>query len=57
MHRARAFRGRLVESAVGAHLANAAASGACEVFCWRERNREIDFIVRVGRAVTAIAVK
>ena len=24
--------GRLVESAVGAHLANAAAAGTCEVF-------------------------
>jgi hypothetical protein len=49
--------GRLVESAVGAHLANAAASGACEVFYWRERSREVDFVVRWGRTVTAIEVK
>ena len=49
--------GRLVESAVGAHLANAAAAGACEVFYWRDGNRELDFVVRVGRAVTAIEVK
>jgi predicted AAA+ superfamily ATPase len=52
-----AFWGRLVESAVGAHLANAAACGACEVFWWRERNREVDFVVRAGRHVTAIEVK
>ena len=49
--------GRLVESAVGAHLANAAAAGACELFYWRERNREVDFVVRVGRSLTAIEVK
>ncbi len=51
------FRGRLVESAVGAHLANAAATGACELFYWRERNREVDFVVRARRTVTAIEVK
>jgi len=49
--------GRLVESAVGAHLANAAAAGRCEVFYWRERNREVDFVVRAGGAITAIEVK
>jgi hypothetical protein len=49
--------GRLVESAVGAHLANAAAAGECELFYWRERNHEVDFVVRAGRAVTAIEVK
>lgn len=57
MVRDRAFWGRLVESAVGAHLSNAAAAGACEVFYWRERNREVDFIVRSGRSVSAIEVK
>lgn len=49
--------GRLVESAVGAHLANAAAVGDCELFYWRDRNREVDFIVRAGSALTAIEVK
>jgi hypothetical protein len=53
----REFRGRLVESAVGAHLANAAAGGECELFYWRERNQEVDFVVRVGRVVIAIEVK
>ncbi|MBK7190677.1 MAG: DUF4143 domain-containing protein, partial [bacterium] len=40
----REFRGRLVESAVGAHLANAAAAGECELFYWREGSREVDFV-------------
>jgi len=53
----RAFRGRLIESAVGAHLANAAASGVCEVFYWRDANREVDFVARAGRVVVAIEVK
>jgi len=51
------FRGRLVESAVGAHLANAASTGECEVFYWRERNREVDYVVRTRKNVTAIEVK
>jgi predicted AAA+ superfamily ATPase len=49
--------GRLSESAVGAHLANAAATGQCELFYWRERNREVDFVVRAGRRLIAIEVK
>jgi len=53
----REFRGRLVESAVGAHLANAAAAGACELFYWREANQEVDFVVRAGRTVVGIEVK
>ena len=51
------FWGRLTESAVGAHLANAAACGVCELFYWREGNREVDFVLRAGRAVVAIEVK
>jgi len=51
------FWGRLVESAVGAHLANMAAAGECELFYWRDRNREVDFVVKAGRPVTAVEVK
>jgi predicted AAA+ superfamily ATPase len=51
------FQGRLVESAVGSHLANAVAAGACELFYWRDRNREVDFVVKTGRTITAIEVK
>lgn len=52
-----AFWGRLVESAVGAHLINSAAAGECELFYWREGNAEVDFVVRSGRSLTAIEVK
>ncbi|MDI6772685.1 MAG: ATP-binding protein [bacterium] len=51
------FWGRLTESAVGAHLANAAVTGACQLHFWRDRNREVDFVVRSGRSLTAIEVK
>jgi len=49
--------GHLVETAVGAHLASAAASGACDVHYWRERNREVDFVARAGQQLVAIEVK
>jgi predicted AAA+ superfamily ATPase len=49
--------GRLVESAVGAHLANAASSGACELYYWRERSREVDYVLKAGRRLIAIEVK
>lgn len=53
----RTLWGRIVESAVGTHLANAAAAGTCELFYWLERNREVDFVVRRGRKLLAIEVK
>lgn len=53
----REFHGRLVESAVGAHLANAAAAGECELFYWRDRGQEVDFIVRSRNRLVAIEVK
>lgn len=53
----REFRGRLMESTIGAHLQNSAASGECQLFYWRERNQEADFVVAVGRTVVAIEVK
>jgi predicted AAA+ superfamily ATPase len=49
--------GRLAESAVGAHLANAAAAGECGLYYWRERNHEVDFVVTSGRRLIAIEVK
>ena len=49
--------GRLVETAVGAHLLRGAAAGGFEVFWWREANREVDFVLRRGRALVAIEVK
>ena len=51
------FRGRLIESAVGAHLANAAAGAECELYYWRERGEEVDFVVKAHSRLTAIEVK
>lgn len=53
----REFRGRLVESTVGAFLANASATGRFDLFYWRERNREVDFVVKAGHKLIAIEVK
>jgi len=53
----REFWGHLVESAVGAYMANAAATGSFELFYWRDRNREVDFVVKAGRKLIAIEVK
>ena len=52
----RSFWGRLTESAVGAHLINA-ATATLQVFYWRDRNREVDFVVRDDPRLTAIEVK
>lgn len=50
------FWGRLVESAVGAHLSNTALGSGVEVFYWRERNREVDFVLRAGRRMVPVEV-
>ena len=51
------FWGRLVESAIGTHLANAAAAGLCSLYYWRKGNHEVDFIACYGRRTLAIEVK
>ncbi len=49
--------GRIVESAIGAYLVSQAFSLNFEVFYWRERNDEVDFILRKRSSVVAIEVK
>jgi len=49
--------GRLVESAVGAHLMNEAVGTSVRIYYWRESSREVDFILQQGRSITAIEVK
>ena len=49
--------GRLVESAVGAHLLNTAQGTTIEVSYWRDRNVEVDFILHQGKKLAAIEVK
>ncbi len=51
------FRGRLVESAIGAHLVNGGSAGAFDVFYWLDRGKEVDFVVRRRDQLTAIEVK
>ena len=52
----RSFWGRLVESAVGAHLFN---SGIPELrlHYWRHRSREVDFVLSRGPRLAAVEVK
>lgn len=49
--------GRMVESAVGAHLLNTSTGKSIEVSYWRERNHEVDFVLHKGKTVVAIEVK
>ena len=52
----RSYWGRLVESAVGAHLFNS-GTPAYRVHYWRENSREVDFVLERGRRVVAFEVK
>jgi len=52
----RTFWGRIVESAVGAHLSNTRGPGA-KLFYWREQNDEVDFVLQQGRRLLAVEVK
>ena len=47
--------GRIVESAVGAHLVNTATTDI-RVYYWRHRSLEVDFILQKGSRVVAIEV-
>jgi uncharacterized protein len=49
--------GRLVESAVGAHIMNGIVGTDMECFYWREGSLEVDFVLRRGAMVAAIEVK
>jgi predicted AAA+ superfamily ATPase len=49
--------GRLVESAIGAHLLNGSKGSSVDVFYWRERNHEVDFVLRQRDLLVAIEVK
>ena len=51
------FWGRLVESAVGATLANGVLGKDIELFYWTDRNREVHFVLRRGKTLAAIEVK
>ncbi|MBI4292347.1 MAG: ATP-binding protein [Betaproteobacteria bacterium] len=52
----RSYWGRLVESAVGAHLCNAADANM-KVHYWREGGLEVDFVIGNGKRLAAVEVK
>ncbi len=52
----RTFRGRIVESAVGAHLFNS-ASADIRLYYWREDSYEVDYVLQRGHRIIAIEVK
>lgn len=49
--------GHIFESGVGAYLICQAFTGRFEVFYWREKNDEVDFVLRKNEVVVAIEVK
>lgn len=49
--------GRQVESAIGAHLANAATASEMNLYYWRHRDEEVDFVLEKGHQVIGIEVK
>lgn len=51
------YWGRVVESAVGAHLFNSSLGTHISVSYWRERNQEVDFVLQQGKSIVAIEVK
>jgi len=51
------LRGRMVESAVGAHLLNHAMEENFDVFYWRQGNYEVDFVIAKNNRVVALEVK
>lgn len=52
-----AWKGRLVENAVGAALVAMAEREGGEVFYWRDRQDEVDYILKRGPELVAIEVK
>ncbi|MEK7477543.1 MAG: ATP-binding protein [Candidatus Coatesbacteria bacterium] len=60
LERARLFgpmRGRLIENAVGAALVVLSERTGAELFYWRDRQDEVDFVLRHGSRLVAIEVK
>lgn len=51
------FWGRLVENVIGAQLYFIANNLGGELFYWRERNNEVDYVLKLGNRITVIEVK
>jgi len=51
------FWGRLVESAIGAHLLNGILGSDMELYYWAGLNREVDYVLVRGEEILAVEVK
>jgi predicted AAA+ superfamily ATPase len=49
--------GHILESGIGAYLINQSFVHRFEVYYWREKNSEVDFVLKKGKSVVAIEVK
>jgi len=49
--------GRLVENAVGAYLLNYFTGQTINLYYWRERGLEVDFVIETPRRLWALEVK
>ncbi len=49
--------GRLVESSIGAHLMNFAAMEHLNLYYWRDKSDEVDFVIERGGKIIGIEVK
>ncbi|MGZ3898548.1 MAG: ATP-binding protein [Flavisolibacter sp.] len=49
--------GRMVESAIGAHLINHSLTEGYSLHYWRERNEEVDFVLEYKGRVIALEIK
>ena len=49
--------GQIVESAIGAHLINKSDEGKYQLFYWRHRNDEVDFVLKKADKLIGIEVK
>lgn len=52
----RSYWGRMVESAVGAHIYNT-GHPHCKLYYWRESPHEVDYVIECGNKIAAIEVK
>ncbi len=49
--------GRIVESSVGSHLLNYSYTDGYQLFYWRHRNNEVDFVLKKGNKIIGLEVK
>lgn len=49
--------GNIFESAIGSHIINQAFKYRFEVYYWRDKNDEVDFVLRKNNSIIAIEVK